>query len=128
MKRIGAVLTIGLGMLALGACADDGPWSKPNVSSDQLAMDQAACRRAATAEAERDLVLTEERGAGARDSRTRAYTANMNRFSAGRNRDELYAACMARLGYTRGPRNDPKSRFEAESAPQAEPEAPPAPR
>jgi hypothetical protein len=91
-------------------------------------MDQAACRRAATAEAERDLVLTEERGAGARDSRTRAYTANMNLFSASRNRDDLYAACMARLGYTRGPRNDPKSRFEAESAPQAEPEAPPAPR
>lgn len=107
-------------LMTLTACADDRPWQKPNVSTEQLARDQAACRREAAAEAERNLVLTEERGPASRNSRTGAYMAQMNRFSAGRDRDDLYNRCMARLGYTRGPGSDPKSRFEAQSAPQAE--------
>lgn len=113
---------VGLALVTVMACADDGLWRKPGVSTEQLARDQAACRREATVEAERDLVLTEERGSRSRDSRTGAYRAQMNRFSAGRDRDALYDRCMARLGYKREPGSDPKSRFEALSAPVAEPQ------
>lgn len=122
MNRILACLIVGLALVTAVACADDGPWQKPNVSNEQLARDQAACRREAMAEAERDFALSEERRAASRDSRTGAYMAQMNRFSAGRDRDDLFDRCMARSGYSRGAASDPKSRFEAMSAPRAEPQ------
>jgi hypothetical protein len=118
-------LAVGLALMAAAACADDGPWQKPNVSAEQLARDRAACRREATAEVERDLVLAEERSPGTRDSRTGAYMAQMNRFSAGRDRDALYERCMMRLGYKRGAGSDAESRFEALSEPPATPQSGP---
>ncbi len=126
MIRYAAVFVVGFALLTMAACADDGPLQKPNVSEEQMAQDRAACRRLAKDEAERDLVLTEERRQSPRDSRTGAYMSQMNRFSARKDRDDLYERCMARRGYTRKAGSDPKSRFEAQSAPQAEP--PPQPR
>jgi len=125
MTRYRHMVLLGLVLVTAMACADDGPWQKPGVSTEQLARDQAACRREATTDAERDLVLTEERSSGSRDSRTAAYMAQMNRFSAGKDRDDLYDRCMARIGYSRGAVSDPKSRFEALSAPQPEPQLEP---
>lgn len=128
MGRFSSFFSVGLALAALVACADDGPWQKPNVSPDDMARDQAACRRLATTEAERDLVLNDERATSARgNSRTGAYMAQMNRFSAGKDRDDLFERCMARSGYTRGPGSDPQSKFEALSAPGAEPQAEPHP-
>lgn len=121
MKRCRGALAAGLALVLTVACADDDPWQQPNVSTEHMARDRAACRREATAEAERDLVLKEERGAGTRDSRTGAYMAQMNRFSAGRDRDTLFDRCMARRGYSRGAGADPQSRFEALSKPPTEP-------
>ena len=128
MKRSWGVFILGLALAAVVACADDGPWRKPNASVEQRTRDRAACRRAATVEAERDLMLKEERSSGSRDTRTGAYMAQMNQFSAGKDRDDLFDRCMARSGYTRGPGSDPKSRFEARSAPRAEPQSQPKPR
>ncbi len=125
MRRYGTLIIAGFALLTAVACASDGPWQKPNVSKEQMSMDQAACRRLAKNETERDLVLTEERSQSPRDNRTGAYRSQMNRFSAGKDRNNLYDRCMARSGYSRGAGSDPKSRFEALSAPQAEPPSQP---
>jgi hypothetical protein len=50
--------------------------------------------------------------------------AQMNRFSAGRDRDDLFDRCMARKGYTR-PASDPKSKFETQSTPETNPQPQP---
>ncbi len=127
-QRWRTAAVIGLVVVAAVACADDGPWQKPNVSAEQAARDRAACRREATTEVERDMVLSEERGSRTRDSRTKAYMAQMNRFSAGRDRNDLFDRCMALSGYSRRAGTDPKSRFEAQSAPQPEPQPEAEPR
>lgn len=119
MRRIRACFIVGFALVTAVACADDGPWGKPNVSDEQMAADRTACQRAATEEAERNLVLDEERRSSARNTRTGTYMSQMNRFSAGRDRDDLFDRCMARKGYTR-PTSDPKSKFETQSAPQTD--------
>ena len=121
-KRIRARFIVGFALATAVACADDGPLQNPNVSDEQMAADRAACRRAATEEAERNFVLDQERGPSSRNSRTGTYMSQMNRFSAGRDRDELFDRCMARKGYTR-PTSDPKTKFEAQSAPETDPQS-----
>ncbi len=124
MRRIRASIIVGFALATAVACADDGPLQNPNVSAERMAADRDACRRAASEETERDFVLDQERGSGSRNTRTGAYMAQMNRFSAGRDRDDLFDRCMARKGYTR-PASDPKSNFEAQSAPQTVPQPQP---
>lgn len=121
MRRSRACFIVGFALVTVMACADSGPWGKPNVSDEQMAADRDACRRAASEETERNFVLDQERGSSSRNTRTGTYMAQMNRFSAGRDRDDLFDRCMARKGYTR-PASDPKSKFETRSAPETDPQ------
>lgn len=88
-----------LPMLLLAACAQTGTWQNPDVPEAQWAADKAACQAFAEQQAERDFALSQQTGRSLDYDRGGQWSTQMNRYSAGRERQRQFEACMQQRGY-----------------------------
>jgi len=97
----GKALMIFLTVVLAASCAgSDGRWENPDLPKEAWSRDEAACHRAASERAEKDYALDQQRSPQGY-SRTRAYTASMNRYEAEKREKTLFERCMTRNGYVR---------------------------
>jgi hypothetical protein len=93
-------------LLAVMGCASEtaGEWENPTKPFEAWGRDRAECRQLATERAEQELASAQTEQVPTNWSRTATFEQSMNRFEAGRRRDDLFARCMTERGYRLVPR------------------------
>lgn len=87
-----------IGVWVLGGCAETpSRWVHPDLSPTQWAHDEAACKRKAKLEAEREIGRDQAYGRGA--DQDDPFRGKMAVYEAGRRAAQLTAACMTAKGY-----------------------------
>ena len=95
VKTLAALLLI----LAVAACAPAATWQNANVPQDEWKRDRDQCQAQALAQAEQDFALDQQTDQSANYNRGGQWAADMNRYSAQRREQQLFASCMTSRGY-----------------------------
>ena len=89
---------IGL-MVLLVACAGSHHWENADLPRRQWSKDEAACRRWATAEAEKEAARESAYYDDSQNTRGNTLRMQMAAFDHGKHRSSLLSACMKARGY-----------------------------
>jgi hypothetical protein len=103
MKIDRGALAFILALAVVSSCAETGEWQNSKVPEESWSRQKEECQRIARKRAEEDFAMVEQSSRGARNSRTGTYLDQMDRFEAGRRRDDLFENCMTQHGYSRAP-------------------------
>ena len=93
-------------LMVVSACAETGKWQNSKVPEENWSRQKEECQRFARKRAEEDFALVEQSGRGARNSRAGNYLNQMDRFEAGKQREDFFENCMTQHGYRRAPQAD----------------------
>ena len=86
--------------LLVQACAA-APWQHPGLPEDRWRQDEAACKRWAAAEVEKEVARDRAAGGDPTMRRDDAFGANMARLQAAKRQRAFVAQCMRARGYER---------------------------
>lgn len=117
-KALVATLAIILSAGLLGGCMTSksrsaamsaAGWYKPDVDDYQRAKEVRYCRSSADREAARDYGYGADEGYRSHNDDGGGYRQTVTKYDAQRHRQDLYASCMRRYGYSYGKPKKPET-------------------